>query len=264
MNKLAAMSAFLAAAELGGFTPAARRLGVQTAAAAKNVAKLEDELGVLLITRSPRHFALTAAGAAYALECRQMLAQLEAAETAIRSDHAALRGKVRAISPVAFARLTLVPRLAEFQAAHPDIELDLTLTDRVTDFVETGYDLLIRRGRLRDSRLRTRLLTRGPLVTVAAPAYLARRGPPQRPEDLRGHDCLLETSEARWKFRGRDGRQKRLEVSGRLRIVGGDGYREAACAGLGVAQSTFWLFRQDLREKRVTRLLEGYEAEADP
>lgn len=264
MDKLSAMRAFVASAELGGFTPAARRLGVQTAAAAKSVAKLEQSLGVMLINRTPRRFALTSAGAAYLGDCRQLLTGLERAESLIRSEQAELKGKVRAICPVAFARLTLVPHLAEFQATYPEIELDLTLTDRVMDFVDTGYDLLIRRGRLRDSRLRTRALTKGPLVTVAAPSYLAEHGRPRSLEDVRSHRCLLETPEARWRFRGSDGKVKRVAVSGHLRIVGGDGYREAACAGLGIAQSTYWLFRQDLRDKRVVRLLEAHEADAEP
>src|SRR5690606_19601232 len=125
---------------------------------------------------------------------------------------------------------------------YPEISLDLAFADEIGQFIEGGFDLAVQTGDLQDSRLKMRVLTRGQHIIVASPAYLARRGRPRSPDDLDHHDCIVGRLGSEWLFRSITDRKHSVRANGKLTIRGGDSYREAAVAGLGLAYSTRWLF----------------------
>jgi DNA-binding transcriptional LysR family regulator len=264
VNKLQAIKAFTNVAERRGFTAAAKRLGMSVSAVTKSIARLEDELGTQLFNRTTRRIALTDYGQDYYERCIRILADLEDAEAAMRESSASAKGRVRMVLPFSFGRVTLVPALPAFYARHPDITLDLSFSDRPVDLIEEGFDLAVRTGDLSDSRLIRRILTKGPMMTVAAPKYLAAHGTPETPEDLARHNCILGRFGPEWSFKRKDGSVFDIRVDGNLSVWSGDAVREAAVAGLGIARSTRWLFRKDLEAGAVVSVLDEYAVDGVP
>jgi len=258
LNKLQAIKAFTVVAERRGFTAAAKKLGMSASAVTKGIARLEDELGTQLFNRTTRRIALTDYGQDFYERCVRILADLEDAEAAMRESSASPKGHVRAIMPFSFGRVTFVPALPTFYERYPDITLDLSFSDRPVDLIEEGYDLAVRTGDLTDSRLIRRVLTKGPMITVAAPKYLGVHGTPQTPEDLVKHNCIMGRFGPEWAFQAKDGKRFDIRIDGNLAIWSGDAVREAAVAGLGIARSTRWLFRKDLEAGAVVSVLDDY------
>lgn len=198
MDNLGSLTAFVQAAEARSFTAAGRRLGVSSSAIGKAVARLEERLGVRLLHRSTRTITLTPEGARFLDRCRRIFSEIEAAEQEIARTQEAPRGRLRVSLPL--AGMLMMPTLSAFMHAYPEIELDLDFTDRLVDVIDEGFDAVIRAGEIADSRLMTRLLGSFRLLLVAAPAYLARRGIPERPEDLIDHACLQHRFATSGKF----------------------------------------------------------------
>lgn len=255
---------FVRVAELGGFTSAARALSSSTSAVTKSVTRLEESLGVQLLHRTTRRLHLTEYGAEYYERCRQILIDLDEAEGAIREANIAPSGPVRIALPPSFGRLTVIPALPEFYERYPNVVLDLCLKSHTANPIEGGFDLVVHSGRLADSRLINRILVRGVQKTVASPAYIERNGRPETPADLTRHNCITGAFGPNWHFRGEDGSDEVIRVSGSLTSDSGDILREAALTGLGISQATWWLFREELRRGELVPLLEDYEIEADP
>jgi DNA-binding transcriptional LysR family regulator len=264
VNKFMALTVFAKVAEHGGFTGAARRLGLSVSAVTKTVARLEDELGVQLFNRTTRKLHTTEFGQEFYERCIRILAELEDAEAALRSGSSVPRGRVRAVVPFSFGRVTLVPELPAFLQSHPEITVELDFSDRPVDLVAEGYDVAVRTGAVTDSQLITRLLTRGAQVTFAAPAYLGAHGTPGTPEELRSHNCIVGRFGPEWTFKGEDGRSQAVRVRGNLVVNNGDALREAAVAGVGIAQGTWWLARKDLEAGAVVPVLPEYALEGMP
>lgn len=259
-----ALTVFARVVEQGGFTAAAKKLGLSPSAVTKTIARLEDELGTQLFTRTTRRLRATEDGQGFYERCVQILAELEDAEAALTRGAEVPRGRIRAVVPLSFGRVTLMPELPRFLERHPEITLDLHFSDGPVDLIAEGFDLAVRTGNVTDSRLTTRLLTRGPQVTVAAPRYLDRHGEPATPDDLRGHNCLISRFGPEWGYRGQDGKPFTVRVRGNAVINSGDALREAVVAGTGIAQGTTWLYRKDLERGEVRRILTGYELEGAP
>jgi DNA-binding transcriptional LysR family regulator len=264
LNKLQAIKAFTFVAERQGFTAAAKKLGMSASAVTKGIARLEDELGTQLFNRTTRRIALTDYGQDFYERCVRILADLEDAEAAMRASSASPKGRVRLIMPFSFGRVTFVPPLPTFYQRYPEIALDLSFSDRPVDLIEEGYDLAVRTGELSDSRLIRKVLTKGPMITVAAPKYLAVRGTPDTPNDLAKHNCILGRFGPEWTFQDKNGGRIETRVNGNLSIWSGDAYREAALAGLGIARGTRWLFRKDLEAGAVVSILDDYAVEGVP
>ncbi|XAH25639.1 LysR family transcriptional regulator [Xylophilus sp. GW821-FHT01B05] len=188
MDSLSGFTVFVQVAETRSFVAAGRLLGVSASAVGKRVARLEERLGVRLFHRSTRSITLTAEGALFLARSRRVLAEIEAAELELSHTAGAPRGRLRVSLPLVSA--LLLPVLADFMAAYPEIELDLDFTDRLVDVVEEGFDAVVRTGEPADSRLSARRLGSFSQVLVASPAYLAARGAPAQPADLAGHACL--------------------------------------------------------------------------
>jgi DNA-binding transcriptional LysR family regulator len=259
MGQMDDMAAFLRVLDRGGFAPAARDLGLTPSALSKLVARLEGRLGVRLLTRTTRRLAPTPEGEAYAARARDILALVEAAEAEVTAGRARPRGHLRVNTGTAFARHRLVPILPEFFARYPEITLDLCVTDRRVDPVAEQADVLLRVGALEDSSLIARRIADARRVICAAPAYLAERGTPRRPEELAEHDCLVLHGLARltaWPFRAAPpaGIQT-MAVRGRATTDSAEALRDMALAGLGIIRVSEYLVARDIAEERLVKLL---------
>ncbi len=263
MNKLLAMMAFAKVAECGSFSVAARRLDLSVSAVTKSVARLEEELGSQLLNRTTRKVALNEYGREYYARCKRIFNDIDDADSSIKDAQQLPRGQLRVVMPVSFGRVTFLPRYAEFHRRYPDVVVDLRLSDRPLDIVEEDIDLQILVGELRDSRLKARLLTFGPRVTVASKAYLEVHGVPVRPEDLAAHNCVVSRSGSAWSFKEKE-RRFEVVVQGALRVNGGDALREAALLGLGIAQSNSWLFQHDVANGQLVSLLGSFAVAGQP
>lgn len=258
MNKFMAISVFVRVAEHGGFTAAAETLDLSVSAVTKTISRLEDELGVQLFNRTTRRINITDYGQKFYERCIRILAELEDAEAALQTGIAAPKGRIRVVLPFSFGRVTVIPQLPRFLEAHPEIEVDVHFSDAAVDMIAEGFDIAVRTGEISDSRLNTRVLTRGSQVTVASPAYLERHGWPQTPDDLSHHNCIVGRFGPEWSFLHPDKRRFVVRVSGNCTINSGDALREAAVSGLGIVQGTWWLMRKDLEQGSVVSLLDEW------
>lgn len=264
MNKFMAISIFVRVAENGGFTAAAEKLGVSVSAVTKAVSRLEDELGAQLFTRTTRQIKITDYGQDFYERCVSILADLEDAEAALQTGATVSKGRVRVILPFSFGRVTVMPELARFCARYPQIKLEVDFSDGPVDMIAEGYDIAVRTGDISDSRLNTRVLTRGPQVTVAAPSYLERCGVPRVPEDLMQHNCIVGRFGPEWSFRHSDQTRFVVRVSGNCVVNSGDALREAAVSGMGIIQGTWWLMRKDLESGAVIPVLKDWADQGMP
>ncbi len=264
MDKFTALRVFARVVEHGGFTAAANTLGQSPSAVTKTIARLEDELGTQLFNRTTRNLRTTDFGQEFYERCLQILADLEEAEANLKRGNGVARGCIRAVVPLSFGRVTLAPELPNFFERYPEVSLDLHFSDSAVDLIGSGFEIAVRTGNSADSRLTTRLLTRGPQVTVAAPRYLDRRGIPAVPLDLLQHNCLISRFGPDWSFKDSDGRTQQIRVRGNATINSGDALREAAVAGTGIAQGTWWLYRKDLERGDVKAVLTPYNTEGAP
>lgn len=251
---------FIAVMEAGSFVGAAQRLGTSSGQASKLVARLEADLGVRLINRTTRSVAPTEAGRAYYERLRPLVEELDTLDLDIRHISQTPRGRLRVTAPLTFGIRELAPALNDFAARYPQIELDVSFSDRTVNVIEDGFDLAVRVGRPSDSSLIIRKLCSVRIVAVAAPAYLRDRPPPRDPADLGQHDCIIDTNfrdPHRWPFGAMPG----AAVSGRLRFSNAEACLRAAEAGLGIACVPVFVAADALRAGRVMRLLQDFEAE---
>lgn len=254
------MAAFVQVVEGGSFSAAARGLGLTRSAVSRQIAGLEDRLGARLLNRTTRRLSTTEAGAVYHEHCARILAEAAAAERAVADLDGAPRGLLRINAPMSFGQNHLGPAIAEFLAAHPAVKVELMLDDRVVDLVGEGYDVAVRIAELPPSTLIARRLAVNHRVLCAAPAYLARAGRPQRPEDLTHHACLgytYMTTGNDWRFRGPEG-PVTVRIDGAISANNGDVLRQMGLAGLGILLSPTFIVGDDLRAGRLVPLLEEW------
>jgi DNA-binding transcriptional LysR family regulator len=258
MDRLASMQVFVQVVESGSFAAAARRLDASPATVTHHVQALEDHLGVQLLNRTSRHLNLTEVGRTFYEHSARILAQVEEAERCASELHTTPRGLLRINTTEAFARV-LAPLIAEFSANHPDMSFEVVTTDHLVDLVAAGFDLAFRAGPLPDSSLIARRLGVGRLIPCAAPAYLERRGSPQGPQDLVGHNCLIHAAiEDQWHFTGPEGAIT-VHVSGNLRSNTWPAIRGGVLAGQGVALLPIVLVAEDVQAGLLTRLLPDHD-----
>lgn len=255
------MEAFVRVVDAGSFSTAARQWGRSKAVVSKYITSLESHLGVQLIQRTTRSLSLTEAGRAYRARCTDVLGEIQALEASLREAVAAPRGPLRITAPPGFASHYLDVMTKDFLARFPEVTLDLDLTHRMVDLVEENIDLAIRVTDPRDSSLVARRIAPAPIIAVAAPSYLRRRGTPKNPADLRDHDCLVDTNfreQQRWRFRTRDkSKTETVTVHGPLRVNNPDAVRDMAEAGLGIALVPKFVASQSLRAGTLREVLKG-------
>jgi DNA-binding transcriptional LysR family regulator len=260
MDSFSGMAVFARVVEANGFTAAARTLGLSKAAISKQMARLEDRLGVRLLNRSTRRLGLTEAGRDYYERARRILAEIEEAELSAASRQVNPHGLLRVNAPVTFGQMHLAPLLPAFMRRYPQVRVDLVLNDRFVDLIEEGFDLAVRVADLPSSSLIARRLCRARHVVAASPAYLQARGVPSHPRDLARHDCLLYSylsSGEEWLFLDGDAAFG-VRVGGPLRANNGDVLRHAAIAGLGIVYTPDFIVADALAAGLLTPLLENW------
>ncbi len=260
MATLHDMEIFARVVELDGFSAAARGLGVSRSYVSKRVMALEEQLGVRLLQRTTRKLSLTQEGEVYLGRVSRIMADVEEASASVAVMQSSPRGVLRLSAPLTFGQEVLMPIVSAFVALHGGLSVDVVLTDRHVDLVEEGYDMAIRVASLSDSSLIARRLAPVDRCLCASPAYLAARGVPEHPKELKGHDCLIYQHERvgdRWRFE-RGGEEVVVKVSGRVRSNNGEALRVAAVAGLGFAMLPRFIVGRAIERGELVLALEGW------
>lgn len=244
MLKLDGIASFVAVAEAGSISAAARRLHLSKSVVSERLADIEQALGASLLHRTTRKLSLTEDGAIFLQKARRIMGEVEEAAAEMAERRGELTGPMRISAPVTFGRMHLGPALYPFLARHPGITLTLELDDRRVDAAAEGYDAVVRHGVLEDSRLVAWQLAKSQRLLVASPAYLARHGTPTSAADLAGHRGIfyINRGVADWPFRNGDARPAVA-----LRVNNGDMIRDAALAGLGLALLPTFIVGEALR-----------------
>ncbi|CUH76613.1 D-malate degradation protein R [Tritonibacter multivorans] len=256
MDKIDRMRAFALVAKNTSFTQAAQRLGRSARLVSKYVADLEEDLGVQLLYRTTRSVSLTEAGATYLAMCEPLLDGFDELEEAVKNTQSSLRGVIRISAPTGFGALRLAPSLATFAADHPEIEIDLQLSDRRVSIIEEGLDLAVRIGPMRDSSLMIRQLGPMPLIVCASPAYLDRAGRPTHPSALTTHECVRHGSQSdttMWRF-DMMGETIAVPVTGRLTANAPAAAAQLAAAGVAIARCPAYTVAEMLRSGDLIEL----------
>ncbi|HBW3372368.1 TPA: LysR family transcriptional regulator [Klebsiella pneumoniae] len=254
---------FTRVAESGSFSRAAQELGLSQPSTSRIVTGLEARLGVKLLLRTTRNMSLTEAGAAFLERARQAAADLEEAEDAARGIDS-LRGTLRLAVPVMYGARAVIPALSGFLERYPDLRVEITMRDERQNLVAAGVDMAIRMGTLEDSTFGARQIASVARMLVAAPAYLAKRGVPETPEELVFHDALLHEqsfSEKSTIKLFKAGTERVVTLRGRVRIDAAPGILAAATAGLGIANVTTLMSAQERQDGSLIQLLPDYELE---
>ncbi|MEC5159856.1 MULTISPECIES: LysR family transcriptional regulator [unclassified Janthinobacterium] len=259
INRSGEMEVFVRVVELGGFSAAARALRMTPSGVSKLVGRLESRLDVRLLNRSTRQVQLTAEGCVFYERGVRVLADLEEAERGAATN-AAPRGRLSVNANVPFGAHFLLALVPEFLARHPDVTLDLVLTDEVVDILEQRTDVAVRAGPLKSSGLLARKLGQTRMVIVGAPAYLARRGTPLRPADLERHNRLgfnYARATQGWPLLDQ-GIGTRVATNGNAQVGDGEALRRLVLAGLGLARLAAFQVRDDIAAGRLLPLLEEF------
>ncbi|HEY1057564.1 MAG TPA: LysR family transcriptional regulator [Limnobacter sp.] len=267
MDRLRLMETFVRVVESGNFSTVARQQHTTQSAVSKQVQALEAQLGAVLLVRSTRSHSLTEAGALYYERCLQVLDTLEEARLEVHRAEHELSGLLRMAAPVAFGRLHIVPRLPALYERFPKLKVDLQLDDSFVDLVAAGIDVAFRVGELKDSRLIARRMGTVTRAAIASPAYLAARGEPKTPSDLRHHNALIYTGIAnpnQWVFYSRSNAPIEVAVEGNFQSNSSEAIRQAVLEGVGITYSPLWIYGDDLRSGRVQVILARYQPSALP
>ena len=254
------MQIFIRVAEAGSFIAVADQLQVDRSVVTRQVAALEKRLGTKLMTRSTRRLALTAAGADYLEKCRSILSLVDAAESGLLEEKAVPRGRIRLGLPLTYGLEVLMPALLDFAQQCPDLELVMDLSDQRSNLIEEGLDLSIRiTADLQPGDI-VRKLGQCRLLTVASPGYLARRGTPVHPEELRQHDCLIyanHSTHSSWSYQ-EEGYSIQVPVRGRIVANNGVALMAAAAQGMGITRQPDFIAAPFLEKGSVREVLEGF------
>jgi DNA-binding transcriptional LysR family regulator len=256
------MRSFIRVAERGSLSAVARELRVGQSTITRHLRELEEAVGVPLLSRTTRRVTLTDEGRRYYADCVQILRLVEQAGDEARAARGAASGTIRISCTAGFGVLHVSRLLFAFQDRHPDIAVDLNLTDEYVDLVREGVDIALRLGPLTDSSMKLRPLGRSRRLMVAAPAYLAARGRPSVPPDLAGHEGIRMTNIAGSEtliLEGPGGERHAVPFGGRFRVDHGLAAREALIAGRGIGPAHRWLVDDLLADGRVEVILPGWE-----
>ena len=261
MDRLTSMSILRTVVDTGSLSAAARRLGMPVTTVSRRISELEAQLKARLLNRSSRRVTLTDAGAAYVQACRRILEDVEEAERAVSGEYSAPSGELTVTATQAFGRLHVVPIVADFLKAYPQIAFRLVLSYRVVDLLDEQVDLGIRFGELPDSSLIAISVGSVRRVVCASPAYLESRGSPQTPQELAGHDCITFSWMRRpelWHFLCGDSASS-VPVHSRLIVDGGEAAADAAVQGVGIARLPLYHVAEAVRAGALVLLLAAFE-----
>ena len=238
MSNLSRLEIFLEVAKNQSFAAAARHLGISGPAVSKQINLLEEELGVKLLHRTTRIVTLTDEGARYYERTAYAMEEIREAASELREHRSVVKGSLKISAPLSFGHLHLLPALASFAQKYPDLRMDVSLEDRAVDVISEGFDVVVRIGAIRDSSLVMRQLAPSPFHLVASPAYLAKHGTPQAPQDLKKHQLIaysLHGGSLEWKYANPKGTVTTLKLPCVFRANTAEMMLEAALAGVGIA-----------------------------
>ena len=264
MDYLAAMRAFVRVVELGSFSKVAAESGARISTVSRHISQLETDLRAALFNRSTRHLHLTEVGQSFYERATRIVADVEEARAATRDLNGRPQGLLRINIPNSFGRRHVMPHMKDFLVAYPDIRLDATLTEATVDLIQAGADVAIRIGALADSSLVALKLAPQRRVLVSSEEYLALRGTPGEPAELRRHECLtfaLQPTKA-WYYRCPDtsgSELSQVEVDGHLRANDAEMLHAAVLSGQGIAMLPTWLVGEDVRAGRLIGILSQWE-----
>ena len=266
MQRLECERMFAAVMETGSFAEAARRLGTSSGQASKLVSRLEADLGVRLLNRTTRALSPTEVGQAYYERIRVVIEELDALGEAVKNRSGSVSGRLKLTAPLSFGNKQLVPALVDFATRYPEVSLEVDFSDRVVNLVDEGFDAAVRIGHQSDASTVVRKLCESRIVFAASPAYLAKHGTPAIPQELSGHDCVVDTNfkdRDSWHFRS-DGKALTVNVRGRIYLSNADACVAAAEAGLGITQVPSFVAGDAIHAGRLLPLFRGMEPPAVP
>ena len=258
MDRLQAMHLFVRVAELSSFSAVAQQMGLARSAVTRQIAALEQHLGIKLMVRSTRRLMLTSAGAAYLEKCRVILNLVEAVETGVAEERQTPRGMIRISLPLTYGLMRVAPILLDFARRYPEVQLDMDYTDRRVNLIEEAIDLSVRiTSRLGATEIARRIGS-SQLQAVASPAYLAEHGMPRHPSELIHHECLSYTTTAEskqtWSF-DVDGVLTAYPIRARIHSNNGEALNDAVERGLGIALQPDFIIERSLQSGKVVTIL---------
>ncbi|WP_413665646.1 LysR family transcriptional regulator [Microbulbifer sp. CNSA002] len=264
METIAAIPIFVTVAETGGFSPAAKLLGISKSAVSKRVTQLELQLGVKLLHRTTRKLSLTEAGEHFYEHARIAYKSAKDAQDAVLQLQGEPRGRLRINAPMSFGRLHLAPLIPVFMKRYPEISIDMILDDKVVDLVGEGFDIAIRGGDLPDTSLIARKIAPLKSVLCASPSYLKEFGEPTELEQLTAHNCLIFTYSRDVKEWGfiKDNHLHTIEVKGNYQINNSEALREALLQGVGIGRLPTFVAGPDIETGKLIPLFEEYQMPA--
>jgi DNA-binding transcriptional LysR family regulator len=262
MASLELIVSFASAARHASFANAARELGLSPSAIAKNVARLESQLGVRLFHRTTRRVTLSPDGEDLYTRCQRILQEVESLDAAAAGARSGPRGTLRIDMPVTYGRQVVLPVLTRLRARYPDLKIDARFSDQVIDIIKEGLDAAVRIGPLADSRLVGRMFDQQVIWTCASPAYLKRHGKPESPDQLSAHTCLLfrlpsSGRDRPWQFRVAN-REISLTLESGVRLGDGEALVQAAAAGLGLIQVPSYMAEREVKRGELAEILQRY------
>jgi len=254
MDRLSEMEAFAMVVDQGGFTDAAKKLGISKSAVSKHVSALESRLGARLLNRTTRRVSPTEIGLAYYDRAQRVLNDAGEADAMVSAMQSAPSGLLRISVATDFGVNHLSPVLGEFLQSYPDITVNMVLNNRYVELISEGFDLSVRIGELEDSSLRARKLAETSKRLVAAPDYFRRFGRPQKIDDLTNHKLLHYTNQSAgnvWKLTSPSGEKRQIRASGWLTVNDGQSLLNAAVSGLGIAYLPSFLYAEKMASGEV-------------
>lgn len=261
MDTLDGMKTIVAVVETGSFTAASERLGISKALASKYVGEVEARLGVRLFNRSTRRLALTEEGQRYYDQALPLLEGFTAMVDQVTGEQSEPRGLLRVSVPVTFGEMKLSPLIPKFLALHPQLQVDLQLSDRMIDMLEEGIDVVIRIGGVDDSSLIAKQIATLPLVLCASPSYLQSSGQPRVASDIADHDCIIDSNfriGKHWPIVSPDGQTSSIEVSSRVSANSPRAVKEVAIANGGIGMIPRFIVEDELHQGTLDEVLPGY------
>jgi len=249
---------FVRVVALGAIGKAGAELGLSSTAATQRIQDLETVVGTQLLHRTTRTVSLSVDGEVFLGHALRILEDIEDAFSDLQNDPSTISGDLRVASSASFGRKHLAPHVSEFLGLYPNLSLQLHLSDTAFDIVENGFDLAIRLGEPSASTLKVRRIGESARIMVAAPGYLASRGVPDTPMDLRHHECLIRSDIRSWSTRGPDGKISNVKVSGKFNTNLAEAVTEAALSGMGIARKCRWEVIEYLQNGSLTEVLSDH------
>jgi DNA-binding transcriptional LysR family regulator len=276
MDKFHLLTVYVAVAEEQGFAAAARRLNMSPPAVTRAIASLEDQLGVKLLNRTTRYVRASEIGLRYLEDAKRILAELDTADETASGINAEPQGHLVVTAPVLFGRLFVTGGIVDYLNKYPKMQVDAIFLDRVVNLLEEGIDVGVRIGELPDSSMRAKRVGSVRQVLCASPAYLAKAGLPQHPEDLQQHTIIASkagSGSIDWRFplteqtsnkKPKESKQKALNLKPRLTVTTNDAAIQAALQGFGITRVLSYQVAEELAAGHLKIVLENYEPDAKP